>query len=92
MLAQLHPLQPEVCHIVLSKHVKPRFARNPHPDLNLSTGRRLARPIGGTTATMDMYEEQPWKEHLTVPALVLWCTENLPVGPVSFEYMPLTFQ
>ncbi|EJD53795.1 hypothetical protein AURDEDRAFT_53188, partial [Auricularia subglabra TFB-10046 SS5] len=72
-------------HDVLSNHVRPAFAKTPHPSLNRSTGRTLARPIGGASGTHDLYDEQPWKQHPGVTSVVLWCTINIEV--TNFEQL-----
>ncbi|KZW04005.1 hypothetical protein EXIGLDRAFT_716025 [Exidia glandulosa HHB12029] len=62
---------------ILLNHVRPAFAKTPHPAVNLATGRKLARPIGGVGATHDLYDEQTWKKHPGIPAIVHWCTTNI---------------
>ncbi|KAL0954359.1 hypothetical protein HGRIS_003352 [Hohenbuehelia grisea] len=62
---------------ILSKHVKPIFQANPHPYVNLSTGRKLARAAGGPLAAQDYYESQTWKTHPGLPNLVSWCIRNI---------------
>jgi hypothetical protein len=71
--------QPEIPPLVLRDHIKPLFQVNPHPSLNISTGRKLARPAGGHTVAQDYYEGQTWKEHPGADRSVLWCLRNIRV-------------
>jgi hypothetical protein len=52
---------------------------NPHPALNLSTGRKLPRMAGGPMASQDYYEAQTWKSHLGLPSVLSWCVRNAKV-------------
>ncbi|KAI3612996.1 trna-specific trna nucleotidyltransferase [Moniliophthora roreri] len=61
---------------ILSQHVKSMFRSNPHPSLNMSTGRKLGRPAGGPMASQDFYEGQTWKGNVGAPSIVLWCTDD----------------
>ncbi|EEB94737.1 hypothetical protein MPER_06401, partial [Moniliophthora perniciosa FA553] len=61
---------------ILSQHVKPMFRSNPHPSLNMSTGRKLGRPAGGPMASQDFYEGQTWKANVGAPSTVLWCADD----------------
>ncbi|KAJ7076314.1 hypothetical protein B0H15DRAFT_864086 [Mycena belliarum] len=63
---------------ILEHNVKPLFRYNPHPSLNLQTGRKLARPAGGPMASQDFYDDQAWKTHPGASNIVLWCVENIP--------------
>ncbi|KAF9268321.1 hypothetical protein L218DRAFT_608770 [Marasmius fiardii PR-910] len=62
---------------VLLQHVKPVFQRNPHPSLNMSTGRKLQRPAGGFMGSQDFYESQDWKDNVRLPSLVYWCVRHM---------------
>ncbi|KAF5357658.1 hypothetical protein D9758_007440 [Tetrapyrgos nigripes] len=70
------PDVPTLTHL-LSQHVKPVFQSNPHPSLNLSTGRKLHRPAGGPMATQDFYESQAWKKNPGASNLVAWCVKHI---------------
>ncbi|KAI5124880.1 hypothetical protein M0805_007310 [Coniferiporia weirii] len=73
----------ETVKAVLETNVKPLFISNPHPQLNLSTGRALPRTAGGPMASQDYYDEQTWKNSLGLSNVVSWCIRNLP--PDSYE-------
>ncbi|KAJ7783393.1 hypothetical protein B0H14DRAFT_3893827 [Mycena olivaceomarginata] len=62
---------------VLQNNVKPIFRSNPHPSINLATGRKLARPAGGPAASQDFYDTQTWKDHPGAANIVLWCVRNI---------------
>jgi hypothetical protein len=64
---------------VLQNNVKPIFRSNPHPSVNLETGRKLARPAGGPAASQDFYDTQTWKDHPGAANIVLWCVRNIQV-------------
>ncbi|TFK43043.1 hypothetical protein BDQ12DRAFT_162717 [Crucibulum laeve] len=68
----LPPSVPLLRHI-LTNNIKPIFRSNPHPSLNLETGRKLARPAGGPMASQDYYDSQTWKQHPGVGVVVQWC-------------------
>ncbi|KAJ6627433.1 hypothetical protein B0H10DRAFT_1994498 [Mycena sp. CBHHK59/15] len=63
---------------ILENNVKPLFRSNPHPSLNLETGRKLARPAGGPMASQDFYDSQTWKDYPGSSNIVLWCLRNMP--------------
>jgi hypothetical protein len=65
--------------MILTHHIKPIFKFNPHPNLNLSTGRKLPESAGGSMGTLDYYEGQVWKSHPGAPNLVSWCVRNIQV-------------
>jgi len=48
---------------ILSKNLRTIFSSNPHPHLNIKTGKKLAHPAGGPNAVQDYYEEQAWKNY-----------------------------
>ncbi|KAF9448472.1 hypothetical protein P691DRAFT_792581 [Macrolepiota fuliginosa MF-IS2] len=68
---------------VLLKNLKPIFSSNPHPYLNTTTGRKLARPAGGPGATQDYYDEQTWKTYPGIWSVLAWVVKNIP--PDSYE-------
>lgn len=65
---------------ILTDHVKNIFKFNPHPSLNLSTGRRLPENAAGSMASQDYYDGQVWKQHPGAPNVVSWCVRNTRVG------------
>ena len=64
---------------VLAKHIKPIFQANPHPMLNVETGRKLPRMAGGYATTQDAYEGQAWKDHPGVVNVLLWSVQRIDV-------------
>lgn len=66
---------------VLTKHIKPVFQANPHPMLNVETGRKLPRTAGGYGAAQDAYEGQAWKDRPGVINVLLWCVQRINVRP-----------
>ncbi|KAJ7497480.1 hypothetical protein FB451DRAFT_1211627 [Mycena latifolia] len=73
------PEPPVVLLVQMLEHnVKPLFRFNPHPSLNLQTGRKLARPAGGPMASQDFYDNQMWKNHPGASNIVLWCVQHIP--------------
>lgn len=77
---------------VLSHNVKPVFQSNPHPSLNLTTGRRLTRPAGGPMASQDFYEGQSWKAHPGVSNVLSWCVRHTSVRVMFLCYSPLLIE
>lgn len=78
--AILDPLtEPQIPPLVLTRilthHLKPIFAANPHPRLNLQTGRKLPRPAD----TQDAYEGQVWKTRIGIGNVLGWCLRNIEV-------------
>ncbi|OCB84534.1 hypothetical protein A7U60_g8520 [Sanghuangporus baumii] len=67
----------ELVKSVLENHVKPLFLTNPHPQLNLSTGRALHRSAGGSMAAQDYYDEQAWKNHPGLANVISWCIRRI---------------
>ncbi|KAI0092518.1 hypothetical protein BDY19DRAFT_883360 [Irpex rosettiformis] len=61
---------------ILSRKIKPLFQRNPHPDVNISTGRKMARSAGGPAGYQDHFESQIWKENLGTVDILLWCIRH----------------
>ena len=59
--------------IVLSKHIKPAFQANLHPSLNVQTGRKLPRQVGGILSQQDYLENQHWKMELGLIDVLQWC-------------------
>ncbi|EDR04901.1 uncharacterized protein LACBIDRAFT_303763 [Laccaria bicolor S238N-H82] len=62
---------------ILTHNIKPVFQSNPHPSLNLETGRKLPRPAGGPMASQDYYFGQDWKNSPGAATVVLWCVSNI---------------
>ncbi|KIK54455.1 hypothetical protein GYMLUDRAFT_905811 [Collybiopsis luxurians FD-317 M1] len=62
---------------LLETNVNPLFRSNPHPSLNLSTGRKLDRPAGGPEASFDFFETQAWKKYPGAANLVFWCLHHI---------------
>ncbi|KAF8918070.1 hypothetical protein CPB85DRAFT_1282415 [Mucidula mucida] len=77
ILHQLPEPDGQLLEHILIHNVKPLFVSSPHPHLNLSTGRRLARPAGGPMNTQDFFEGQTWKEHPGTAEVVLYVVQNL---------------
>lgn len=65
---------------VFTKRIKPVFKANPHPMLNLETGRKLPRTAGGYAAAQDAYDGQIWKAHPGIGNVILWCVRRIDVG------------
>lgn len=78
----------EITSLVLEKHIKPRFLSSPHPDLNLSTGRKLPRSAGGSSSAHDYYNEQNWKDYPGTANVVAWCLRSTPVCSHLSLYSP----
>jgi hypothetical protein len=66
-------IPPQVLTRILTHHLKPAFAANPHPRLNLQTGRKLHRPAD----TQDAYEGQVWKTRIGTGNVLGWCLRNI---------------
>jgi len=47
----------------MSDPIRTVFSSNPHPHLNIKTGKKLARLAGGPNAVQDYYKEQAWKNY-----------------------------
>jgi len=62
---------------IFMNHIKPLFQANPHPMLNLETGRKLPRTAGGYAAAQDAYEDQIWKAHPGIGNVILWCVRRI---------------
>lgn len=71
--------EPTLLERILSHQLKPVFQKNPHPAVNTATGRRLARPAGGTDAVLDYYEGQDWKRHPGMLNVLSWCVRHTEV-------------
>lgn len=69
---------PLVENILLQK-IKPVFQQSPHPDVNLSTGRKVPRPAGGPGSYQDHFENQLWKDNLGTVDVLLWCLRHTEV-------------
>ncbi|OSD01769.1 hypothetical protein PYCCODRAFT_1391245 [Trametes coccinea BRFM310] len=63
----------DVLERVLRNFVKPIFSLNPHPGLNVDTGRKLPRPAGGPSGGLDHLEGQEWKSHPELFSVLSWC-------------------
>ena len=70
----------ELVSVVLTDKLRPIFKSSPHPHLSPQTGRKLARPAGGSMAMQDYYEGQLWKQHPGIANVVLWCVDALEVN------------
>jgi hypothetical protein len=68
-------IPPQVLTRILTHHLKPAFAANPHPRLNLQTGRKLPQPAD----TQDAYEGQVWKTCVGTGNVLGWCLRNIEV-------------
>lgn len=62
---------------VFTKKIKPVFQANPHPMLNLETGRKLPRTAGGYAAAQDAYEGQMWKAYPGIGNVIIWCVRRI---------------
>jgi len=65
---------------ILSKNLRTVFSSNPHPHLNIKTGKKLARPAGGPNAVQDYYEEQAWKDYPGIWSVLAWVIKNISVS------------
>ncbi|KAI0773742.1 hypothetical protein C8Q74DRAFT_1417939 [Fomes fomentarius] len=63
----------ELTERVLRDFIKPIFQPNPHPQLNVETGRKLPRPAGGPLGHLDYLEGQDWKSQLAISDVISWC-------------------
>ncbi|PAV20807.1 atp :trna-specific trna nucleotidyltransferase [Pyrrhoderma noxium] len=68
----------ELIRSILEDYVKPIFLANPHPQVNLNTGRILPKLAGGSLASIDYYQEQNWKGQPGVANVVSWCIRHIP--------------
>ncbi|KAI0723544.1 hypothetical protein C8Q76DRAFT_723258 [Earliella scabrosa] len=66
----------ELLERTLRDFVKPIFQPNPHPHLNVETGRKLSRPAGGPLGHLDYLEGQEWKSYPAVSNVLSWCTTH----------------
>ncbi|KAJ8585420.1 hypothetical protein M405DRAFT_865407 [Rhizopogon salebrosus TDB-379] len=66
-------IPPAVLTRILTHHLKPAFVANPHPRLNLQTGRKLHEPAD----TQDAYEGQVWKTRVGTANVLGWCLRNV---------------
>ena len=69
----------ELLERTLRDFVKPIFQPNPHPHLNVETGRKLSRPAGGPLGHLDYLEGQEWKSCPAVSNVLSWCTTHADV-------------
>ncbi|KAI1785351.1 hypothetical protein LXA43DRAFT_1038675 [Ganoderma leucocontextum] len=68
---------------VLRNFVKPIFQRNPHPSVNVETGRKLPRAAGGPLGHLDYMEGQEWKNHPGVSSVMSWCLSHADTSTVE---------
>ncbi|KAI0699846.1 hypothetical protein BC835DRAFT_1267219 [Cytidiella melzeri] len=61
---------------ILVQKIKPAFQHNPHPDVNMSTGRKMPRSSGGIAGYQDHFENQSWKQDLGTVDILLWCVRH----------------
>lgn len=90
ILETLQPFPARLISRILFSIVKPLFALNTHPGVNLSSGRKLPRLAGGQSAAFDFIEEQVWKTRPEVGVLVRWCVENLEVSCTFISFYFIT--
>lgn len=64
---------------ILRDFVKPIFRPNPHPQLNVETGRKLSRPAGGPLGHLDFLEGQEWKQYPATADVLSWCISHADV-------------
>ena len=64
---------------VLRNFIKPIFQPNPHPSVNVETGRKLPRAAGGPLSHLDFMEGQEWKNHPGVSHVISWCLSHADV-------------
>ena len=68
----------DIIRDILLEGIKPLFQYNPHTRVNLTTGRMILRPAGGSHAAQDMFEDQSWKIRGIGSWNVLrWCIRQL---------------
>ncbi|KAI0751219.1 hypothetical protein C8Q80DRAFT_1156088 [Daedaleopsis nitida] len=65
--------KPDIVERILRDFVKPIFRPNPHPQVNVETGRKLPRPAGGPLGHLDFLEGQEWKNHPAIARALSWC-------------------
>lgn len=70
---------------ILTYNVKPLFLSNPHPSLNIQSGRKLPRPAGGPMASQDFFEGQKWKTEPGTSNLISWCVRNMRVRSLALH-------
>ena len=56
---------------ILSKNLRTVFSSNPHPHLNIKTGKKLARPAGGPNAVQDIMRRKHGRTILEFGAFLL---------------------
>ncbi|KAI0772531.1 hypothetical protein BD413DRAFT_546322 [Trametes elegans] len=62
---------------ILRDLVKPVFLLNPHPEINIDTGRKLPRSAGGASGHLDYLEAQEWKSHPELYNVLSWCLRHV---------------
>lgn len=75
----------ELTERVLRDFIKPIFRPNPHPQLNVETGRKLPRPAGGPLGHLDYLEGQNWKSQLAISDVISWCITHTDVCIMARE-------
>ncbi|KAH9921522.1 uncharacterized protein BXZ73DRAFT_91788 [Epithele typhae] len=73
----------KVDHRVLSEHIKPVFRANPHPSLNVETGRKLPQDAGGPMGFLDYLEGQVWKSYPAIANVISWCLLQTDQGAID---------
>ncbi|PIL36652.1 hypothetical protein GSI_00341 [Ganoderma sinense ZZ0214-1] len=68
---------------VLRNFVKPIFQPNPHPSVNVETGRKLPRAAGGPLNHLDFMEGQDWKNNPGVSHVIYWCLSHVDTPTVE---------
>lgn len=70
---------------LLRGRVRQVFQKNAHPQVNLSTGRKMPRPAGGEKGMLDAQSQQVWKtpEHWGIVNVVRSCIELMAVRTLS---------
>ncbi|OAX39247.1 hypothetical protein K503DRAFT_101001 [Rhizopogon vinicolor AM-OR11-026] len=66
-------IPPVVLTRILTHHIRPAFTANPHPRLNLQTGRKLHE----LADTQDAYAGQVWKTRVGTANVLGWCLRNV---------------
>ncbi|KAG8899686.1 hypothetical protein FRB99_006499 [Tulasnella sp. 403] len=70
----------EVISTVLTSHLKPLFLANPHPRVNLDSGRKLYEHDGSRPSYQDYLDDQKWKtDGKGCWNTLAWCVTQLQV-------------
>ncbi|KAI0643666.1 hypothetical protein C8Q79DRAFT_914611 [Trametes meyenii] len=73
VLSSLGTPETDILERILRDFVKPIFILNPHPHINVDTGRTLPRSAGGALGDLDYLEGQAWKTHPELFNVLRWC-------------------